>query len=496
MRSRTRPSVDRTQRMKLSRELRGKGISWGTFFAQWVKKYKRDPVAFMREVLLYEPDPWQKEVAMAFVHNKWVTVRSGQGVGKTALQAALLLWFLMTNPYPRIVCTAPTYAQLRDVLWAEISKWIENSEVLKNMLKWTKTYIYLKGMEKRWFALARVAVRPENMQGFHEDNMLFLVDEASGVRDDVMEAILGNLTGPNNKLGMFGNPTRPNGIFYDSHHGARGDFKAFRVNAEDSPRTSKENIAALARAYGKDSNVYRVRVLGQFPTSEDDAFISLSLIEASIMTEPPKKKKGEQPLSIHIGCDVARYGDDKTVIAYKIDEVLTLHKKRRGQNLMKTADDIIELAVQLRREYKWEGKIPVKIDDGGLGGGVTDRLMQLKQLNPDKYDWIVVFPVNFGQRINHKHYYDSTSFMMGIVKKLLSPHDEDGKPKTVELILPNDTDLVGQLSSRKYGLTDKGLIMVESKKAMKKRGLPSPDEADCVLLCCLPVTIKGERRKT
>lgn len=110
-----------------------------------------------------------------------------------------------------------------------------------------------------------------------------------------------------------------------------------------------------------------------------------------------------------------------------------------------------------------------------------------------------IVPVKFGQRIKHKYYHDSTTFMMATVKKLLSPHDEEtGEEKPVELILPNDDDLIAQLSGRKYHLTENAKIKVESKDDMKKRELPSPDEADCVLLLCVPVKQpkrKGETKK-
>jgi hypothetical protein len=155
---------------------------------------------------------------------------------------------------------------------------------------------------------------------------------------------------------------------------------------------------------------------------------------------------------------------------------------------MKTADDIILLGEQLVRRYKLTEPIPVKIDDGGVGGGVVDRLRQVKRLNPQRFWWMEIYPVKFGERIRHKYYHDSTTYMMAVVKKLLSPFDEEtGKPKPVELVLPNDDDLVGQLSGRKYELTEASKIRIESKEAVKKRGLPSPDEADCVLLLCLPV---------
>ena len=451
---------------------------------------------FMREVLNYEPDDWQAEVATALTNHKWVTVRSGQGVGKSALMSAILLWFLMTHPYPRVVCTAPTGQQLRDVLWSEVAKWMSNSPVLTELLKWTKTYIYLKGAEKRWFAVQRVATRPENMQGFHEDNMLFLVDEASGIKDDIMEAILGTLTGPNNRLILCGNPTRPNGIFFDSHHGKRGDFKAFRVNSEDSTRTSKENIEALAKAYGRESNVYRVRVLGEFPVQEDDVFIPLPLVEASVkFTEKKDDTRELDPGDIHIGCDVARYGDDKTVIGFKIMERVEFYKKINGQDLMRTAADIVYLGEILRERHDFQYKIPIKVDDGGLGGGVTDRIRQIKASDPVYYHWMEIIPVNFGAPIKHPRYQDSTTYMMSVVKSLLAPHDEDGNAKDVEIILPDDNDLIAQLTTRKYSLNERGKIVIESKNAVKSRGLPSPDEADCVLLLCLPVKMKPEKKK-
>jgi hypothetical protein len=105
-----------------------------------------------------------------------------------------------------------------------------------------------------------------------------------------------------------------------------------------------------------------------------------------------------------------------------------------------------------------------------------------------------IFPVAFGQQIKHKYFHDSTTLMMSIVKDALSPIGEDNKPKAVEVIIPDDNDLIGQMSTRKYTINDRNKMVVESKKAMKARGMPSPDEADCVLLLCLPVTIKNDRR--
>lgn len=252
------------------------------FFKERVPQYRDDAVLFAEEVLKFTPDAWQADVLRGLSSSDRVTVRSGQGVGKTGVEAIAALWFLACFPFARVVATALTKQQLHDVLWSEIAKWQGKSPLLSEILKWTKTYIYLKGYEKRWFAVARTATKPENMQGFHEDNMLFIVDEASGVADPIMEAILGTLSGDNNKLLMCGSPTKTVRTFYDSHTKDQSIYKSHRVNAEESPRTNKENIASLRRKYGADSNFYRVRVLGEFPKQEDDVFIPIDLVEDSI----------------------------------------------------------------------------------------------------------------------------------------------------------------------------------------------------------------------
>ena len=477
------------------------------FLEESIPLWRSDPVLFMREVLLFEPDDWQIEVAYDLRDYPRVSVKSGQGVGKTGLEAALLLWFLVCFPYPRIVATAPTKQQLHDVLWSEVDKWMNNSPLLPMLLKWTKTYVYMIGYEKRWFAVARTATKPENMQGFHEDNMLFIVDEASGVADPIMEAITGTLAGENNKLLLMGNPTKKSGTFYDSHTVDRGLYKCHTVNSENSKRTNKENIAAMKRKYGENSNVVRVRVYGEFPEQEDDVFIHIAWLDQSVNTEmsvetakafgvyrnsagviQPKDTKGVQ--RIEIGCDVARFGDDKTCIGYRVNEVVKIFKKYNGQDTTWTAGNIAVLYRELRRKFDFEGQIAVKVDDGGVGGGVVDQLKAFKRTEPKVYEDMVIIPVNFGQPIKHKYYADSTTYMMGVVKDLIEPFDESGNPHKPEIILPNDNDLFGQLSCRKYFFTSNGKIKVESKQEMKDRGLTSPDEGDCILLVCLPVQYK------
>jgi hypothetical protein len=434
--------------------------------------YRTDPVLFAREVLRFEPDDWQLDVLRDLAVYNRISVRSGQGVGKTGVEAVALLWFLSCFPFARVVATAPTRQQLYDVLWAEVSKWLSRSPLLKRILKWTKTRVYMVNQEERWFAVVRTATKPENMQGFHEENMLFLIDEASGVADVIMEAILGTLSGENNKLAMFGNPTKTTGTFYNSFHADRARYQCHKVSSLNSPRTNKENIDFLIAKYGEESNVVRVRVHGDFPLADDDAFITLSMVEAAIRTET------DTGGGITFGVDVARYGDDKTVIAVKEGNALTVPVVRHGQNLMRTVGDIVALYRQtLAASPDYKGRIAVNIDDTGLGGGVTDRLVEVKA--EERLVRLDINPVNFGGKIHDKDAAENYSNMGTWLWARMRAGLREGA-----LAFPNDTELVAQLSTRRYNLNSRGKIELEKKDAMKKRGLPSPDKGDAVVLAC------------
>lgn len=446
--------------------------------------YANHPVEFVEDVIGAKPDTEQAKILRSLAANPMTAVRSGHGIGKSAVQAWAIIWFICTRPYPKIPCTAPTQHQLYDILWAEVSKWLRSNPALQREIIWTQERVYMAGAKEEWFAVARTSNTPDALQGFHSESLLFIIDEASGVDDKVFEPVLGALSTEGARLLMCGNPTQLQGFFYDAFHKNRAEYHTIHVDDRNSPRVSQEYIDRIRTMYGEDSDVFRVRVAGDFPKSEKDVFIPLSMVEKSINTD---WKEPEKPLSVHIGCDVARFGDDKTVIGYKIDEKIYFHQKIQGQDTVRTAHEIALLGCRLVDKYHLETAIPVKIDDGGVGGGVTDNLRQIKRSDPDRFWWLSIVPVKFGQIIRHKYYHDTTTYMMAVVKKLLQTIDDDGNEKPVELILPDDADLAAQLSTRKYGITEKSKVKIESKKDVKARGQPSPDEADCVLLLCLPV---------
>lgn len=443
--------------------------------------YYDNPVAFLEDMLDMECDDWQEAVAADLANHPKVSVKSGQGVGKTALEAGLILWFLVCRPYSKVIATAPTMQQLYDVLWAEIAKWLNSSKV-NNLLTWTKTKVYMVGDSERWFATAKTATKPENMQGFHEDHMLIVVDEASGVADQIMEAILGTLTGDDNKLLLMGNPNRLDGVFFDSHNKDRDKYKAHTVSSRDSKRTSKDNIAMLESKYGKDSDVVRVRIDGNFPKGALDSFISLETVEFSCsVSSKIRQDEVTSARVLHIGCDVARFGDDKTVITPRISNKVFEFRNYIKKSTMETAGNVIMTCKQYMNQYPNLNSCIIKVDDSGVGGGVTDRLNEV--IKEEKLPYKVI-PVNNGEKASDDYYFNLGAQLWGNIKELLElnlSNSIQGK-NDVQIELPKDDEMIKQLSVRKYHMTSKGKIQLESKDDMKKRGIGSPDIADSLSL--------------
>ncbi len=446
--------------------------------------YYDDPAAFLEDMLGMGCDEWQKETAQDVGCSAKVAVKSGQGVGKTALEAGLIIWFLVCRPYSKVIATAPTMQQLYNVLWAEIKKWLDSSMV-QQLLVWTKTKVYVTGDSERWFAIAKTATKPENMQGFHEDHMMIVVDEASGVADPIMEAILGTLTGDDNKLLLMGNPNRIEGVFYDAFNKDRDKFKTRTVSSRNSKRTSKENIEMLESKYGRDSDVVRVRIDGQFPKGALDSFISLETVELATESKLPVEEVEASDV-LHIGVDVARFGDDKTVITPRISTKVYEFRRYTKKSTMETAGYVLQCAAEYMAKFKHLKHAIIKVDDSGVGGGVTDRLREVVAEQHLKY---TVLGINNGESATDDYYFNLGAQLWGHIKELLElnfSNNMQGKPE-VMIDLPPDDEMIKQLSVRKYFMTSKGKIRLESKDDMKKRGIGSPDTADSLSLALYDV---------
>lgn len=439
--------------------------------SQVISRYKNDPILFVKEVVGGKPEPEQEQMLRSVNENRMTAVKAGHGVGKTTTLAWVILWFMTTRPYPKIPCTAPTMQQLKNILWPEIAKWLEKSAVLKALFEWTAERVSLKNNSENWFAVARTATKPDAMQGFHSESLLFVLDEASGINDRIFEPILGALTGADTKLIMVGNPTKITGFFHDAFTTNRSKFSCITLDARKSKRVSADYIQSIIDLYGEDSDPFRVRVAGEFPKAEADTFIPLDIIEQSEFVEISGKV-----IDIHIGVDVARYGDDESTI-YIITQCTDGYAVREFEVFAKNSTT--ELAGNVKRHIREYNKkyenicVKVNVDGGGLGAGVVDILDE----NHGDLNYVVnekTFGGSGGELDDEAmQYSNDTGLMWGNVKRLLMAK---------KLRLPNDSELYSQLCSRKYRVDEDGKIKLEKKQEMKSRGVHSPDRADGLCL--------------
>ena len=454
-----------------------------------IRYYSSHPVEFVEDIIRAKPDARQRDMLRSVAENPMTSVRSGHGVGKSAVESWLIIWFLATRPYPKVPCTAPTKHQLYDILWAEISKWLRNNPVLEGEIIWTQEKVFLRGYREEWFAVARTASKPDALQGFHAGHVLYIIDEASGVEDKVFEPILGALTTEGSRLFMAGNPTRLTGFFFDSHHRNRAQYNTLHIDGRESSRFDTAFIRKIVEMFGEDSDVFRVRVAGDFPKSLPDSFIPIEWAEqASGPVELP-----DQPRRIDIGVDVARYGDDSSVVCPVYD------KARQGEpdiyhhnNITELAGRVVILVKQLARKNPGV-EIHVKVDCDGLGAGVYDILQEQQDAIAEEIakTWeaagvevpvvLELYECHFGgeggtiggESGDPIAYENSTGLMWGAVRLALYEK---------RLKLWENDQQISQLSNRKYVVNSRGRIELERKEAMKKRGLPSPDMADALAL--------------
>lgn len=414
--------------------------------------------------------PWQWEASRKLVASKRLGVKSGHGVGKTAFLSWCILWFLCCYFPARIPCTANSASQLHDVLWAELAKWHRRLKelypVLGNQFDFRKDRLVMNDHELESFAVARTSrkEKPEALQGFHEDNVLVIVDEGSGVPDEVFEIGQGAMTGPNSFAIITGNPTRRDNFFFKVFNLFRDLWDTMTVNAETVPMVSRDSIDIVVKQYGAESDQYRVRVLGEFPTVDSMQFIEPDLYEAGTLVEPAVYIAD----ALVVGVDVARYGSDASVIyPRKGRDARTIPYLRMfKKNTMELAAIMGEFHIKYRVDQFF-------VDEGGVGGGVVDRGRQMG---------LPIVGINFGARADRSipgqeaiRYANKISEMWGNVKEALK-HG---------LAIPKDDALFNDMCGREYGYTLKeGLdaLILETKDDMRKRGLASPDIMDGLAL--------------
>ena len=418
------------------------------------KKILNDPVFFAEKILgtpLWEKE---KEILLAVRDNKETAVKSCHASGKTFTASRVIHWWLCSEEDSIVITTAPTFRQVKEILWREVrSAVIGKSIYPKDSILDTQI-----NLGPKWFALGLSTDRPDQFQGFHSKRLLVIGDEASGISQEIYEATDGLAA---TRYLWIGNPLKNEGRFADAFKNQ--NVKKITISAFDTPNIkgngivipgliTMDDIERMRAYYGENSDVYRVRILGEFPLADVDSLISVDDVYKAIQREVAVPSQWEKK----IGVDVARFGDDRTVILVRQME------KVIRKEIFSTLDTM-EITGRVLRIAKEENVMGdnIYVDVIGIGAGVVDRLHE---------QGFRVQGVNVATKPDdEEHYRNLRVELYAKLKEWLKTAD-----------LPDDDFY--ELANIKYKFDSSGKLQLESKEDMKKRGLHSPDVADALML--------------
>jgi hypothetical protein len=438
---------------------------------------RHDPVWFVENILGNSPWEKQKEILRALKKGKDVAVASCHAAGKSWISARAVLWFLYCFPFSRVVTTAPTFPQVKDIIWQEIKQAHASS---RQPLGGKPLDVRLE-LRPNWFATGRSTNDANRFQGAHSSSghVLVVADEAAGIDPEIWVGIDGITTSENSHRLAIGNPTESSGEFYEMFR--RPGVIKIHISAFDTPNFThfcitlddirsgewKEKITGPLPApylvdpgwvaerwekWGEDSPLWISRVLGQFPVNSTDSLIPLSWIERAqrLQLEP-----GEPNI---LAADIARYGSDDTVIGQRRGSVARILKVTSQEDTMTTTGRIVQALQDTNAQE-------IRIDGVGIGAGVYDRLIELNKSAVD---------MQAGRAAqNTERFANARAEWYWGLRERFEANDID---------LDDDEELAFQLSNIKYKPNSRGQIIIESKEDMKKRGLKSPDKADMVMM--------------
>lgn len=502
-----------------------------------LERMQRDPLFVVSEVLGCFPWSKQREIIESIRDNPRTAVRSCHGVGKTYTAAIAVVTFLLTHPHSRVITTAPTWYQVEFLLWQEIRRVVGDSKTPLGIVPLTTQIKIAEG----WFAIGLSTDRPERFAGQHARYVLVVIDEGSGVDDAIFESAEGYFTAGGNegtiaRLLTISNPTRITGQFARAFKTNRARWNTISISAFDSPAvtirprgagdkpltekqlreigvdpakyaaigqhfTKKkpaeiEDVPASVRrmlvgdvwvldkalGYGISSPLWNIRVLGDFPDQNENSVVRVGGIEAAIARSLDPRPDAERVVAV----DVARYGDDESVIASRADKRIRLEEVFSGQATTSTAGRALNVAVDLRDDQRAaleleEGKplpkpVRIVIDTIGVGAGVFDSIVESIAADPERFADIVAEEfMSSSSPIESEEYPNARSESWFRFADMVD-----------ELDLDDDDTLAADLVAPEYTIDSRGRRVVEPKEKTKKRLKRSPDRADAVLMTLIP----------
>lgn len=438
--------------------------------------YSNDPARFVWAAFPWgegdlegmEPQEWQ----LAILHeirdglktpNDAIreAVASGHGIGKSSLVCWIILWALTTYEDTRGVVTANTDGQLRSKTWAELATWY-NRFIGKFMFVYTATSIFSAqpGHERTW-RIDAIPWNERNTEAFaglhnHGRRILVIFDEASAIADKIWEVTDGAMIDNDTQRIWiaFGNPTRTNGRFFDCFHRFRNMWRTHQIDSRSVAISNKNEIAMWADAWGEDSDFFKVRVRGEFPSASDAQFISMDIVEAAVNRKTSGLEANMAP--VILGVDPAWTGSDALEIVMRQGPVYR-HLLTQPKN-----DDDARIAGIIAR-YEEQYHAAAVFIDQGYGTGIYSMGRALGR------NWQLI---SFASNPIDSYYANKRAEMWSEMKKWLM---EDG-------IIEDDQQLKDDLTGPEAFINTHGKLQLESKDDMKRRGLQSPNKADALAL--------------
>lgn len=449
-------------------------------------KYAHDPVAFARDELGVTLWSRQQEFVRAVFEFAIVCVASGHKTGKSMAEGAVIaLCWLLTKPRGKVIMTSGNSDQVKLVLWDELTRVCQTSGILEriggHLNADPRNGLHLPDGR---FIVGLTAKDGPRIAGHSGDETLFIVDEANGFADELWRAIRGNLLGGAHAC-CSGNPTRTSGWFFEYFTTKKSEAHTMRISSRETPNyiegrkvipglATREDVDALIREYGEGSAEVQIRVDGMHADENSNSVIGVGPLEAAV-----QRWSGGAfascPSRLAIGVDVARFGDDDSVIQPLRGQVGGVSEVRHGFDTVAVAGVAKQMALDLRRtevgSWKWERPIVI-VDVSGLGAGVADQLRRCPEIELLEAD----SSTNANERDKHHRLRDE---LWWTTRAWLR---EGGA-------LPPDPKRDEELLAPTYGFDGEGRTLVESKDSVKKRLKRSPDRADAL---CLAIARPGQ----
>lgn len=423
--------------------------------------YVDEPTTFAADVLgmtsatrRSDGTSYQNEWLRAVADHSQVALRCGHGVGKTRVLGVLALWWLLTRPYSRVSIIAPQFdRQVRGVIFAEIRKLARRARMpLPVLVQAGRAPV--TGFGDEWAIIGLPSTEPDRIEGQHaEGGVLLLMDETKGVGQDVFDAMQGALTGgEDSRLVVASTPGGPSGPFYRACTNVRGAWHVLHLSSEDSSLVAPAWCAERAADWGRESPLFVARVSGEFPDAGEGILFPLHLVEAA-------QNRSLAPGAVILGVDVARSTDgDASCIAVCRGGVLERLIVFRTADTMVVTRRVVDEAARV-------GPLEIRVDLGGPGAGVADRLRELGYATEGVYFG--------GGALDARRFRNRRAEMGWTLREAM----ERGA-----VSLPDDDELAADLAALRYEIGPDGRILLEAKAECRRRLGRSPDRFDAAAL--------------